>query len=143
MSNRQSCSLIVMATLRIEVLGLSSRQPWVKGFSAALLEVFFFFISLLQFVMIVIKCVSCRPLNLNGTCLGLVPPSPTAITLLKSCPTSYRCLSSSKHFSGIVLTPADPPATVHLPKEDLSPTFCHPWIAQFPSGLSIGRLLSF
>ena len=34
-----------MATLRVEVLGLSSRSPMFKGFSAALLEVFGFFFS--------------------------------------------------------------------------------------------------
>ena len=39
------CSLTVMATLRVEVLGLSSRTPLVKGFSAALLEVGLLFFS--------------------------------------------------------------------------------------------------
>ena len=48
------CSLTVMATLRVEVLGLSSRTPFFKGFSAALLEVGLFSVMIVNVSVMIV-----------------------------------------------------------------------------------------
>ena len=80
--DKPPCSLTMMATLRVEVLGLSSGRPLVKGFSAALLEV-----CRITLFPIDLDCVWCRPHISDGTCRGLVPLSPTATTSRTSCQT--------------------------------------------------------
>ena len=76
--------------------------------------------------------------NLDGTCLDLVPLSPTATTSMALSQTSYRLSSTVftcflNEFSDMCT--ADPPPTVHLPKEDLPPTYRHASLAKWASGL--------
>ena len=51
-------SLTLMATLRLEVLGLSSQSPLINGISAALLEVSFTFAKFCQLV-VTMRRISC------------------------------------------------------------------------------------
>ena len=147
-----------MATLRVEVLGLSSGRPLVKGFSAALLEV-----GPLSFQLIMIVCGAdptsrmelvwvwfhCRQQRLHRG--HRVEPDTGVFHLLLQSIVRAHCSDPPAHLFllfrptcspvHIVQTHlftcshcSDPPATVHLPEEDLPPTYRHPWIAQWPSG---------
>ena len=65
-------SLTLMATLRLEVLGLSSQSPLINGISAALLEVSFTFAKFCQLVVTMrrISCVQAPQLGWHLSGVG-------------------------------------------------------------------------